>query len=250
MRDGATTTVDVATTMVAAQLEQVVTSATGKPDKVVDAPADVSIVTQEAIATRPSLTIADHIKGVPGVDVSTGGIVQSNIVTRGFNNAFSGTLLTLQDYRFATVPSLRVNVPFLFTSINEDIERIEMVLGPAAALYGPNSSSGVMHIVTRSPFDSPGTTLTLDGGSRAIARGSVRNAGIINPKVAYKISGRGHARRRLALQRSGRADHADAQRPAGEARLRRQSLRDRSATRRAAHRGHGAHHDLRSHARR
>lgn len=189
VRDGATTTVDVVTTQAAVKLEQVVTSATGKPDKVVDAPADVSIVTQEAVASRPSLTIADHVKAMPGVDVSTGGIVQSNIVTRGFNNAFSGTLLTLQDYRFATVPSLRVNVPFLFTSINEDIERIEMVLGPAAALYGPNSSSGVLHIVTRSPFESAGSTLTLDGGSRAIARGSVRNAGIINPKVAYKVSG-------------------------------------------------------------
>jgi iron complex outermembrane receptor protein len=188
VRDGATTTVDLATNPVAVQLEQLTTTATGKPDKAVDAPADVSIITQEKVATTPSLTIADHIKGVPGVDVSTGGIVQSNIVTRGFNNAFSGTLLTLQDYRFATVPSLRVNVPFLFTNINEDIERIEMVLGPAAALYGPNSSAGVMHIVTRSPFESAGSTLTLDGGSRAIARGSFRNAGIINPKAAYKIS--------------------------------------------------------------
>lgn len=189
VRNGQTTTLDVTTTDAAVKLEQVVTSATGKPDKVVDAPADVSIVTQQAVAARPSLTIADHIKAMPGVDVSTGGIVQSNIVTRGFNNAFSGTLLTLQDYRFATVPSLRVNVPFLFTSVNEDIERIEMVLGPSAALYGPNSSSGVMHIVTRSPFDSPGSTVTLDGGSRSVARLSARNAGVINPKVAYKVSG-------------------------------------------------------------
>jgi len=137
-----------------------VTSVTGRPDKVVDAPAGVTIVTQQAVATRPSLTVVDHIKSVPGLDVSTGGIVQSNVVSRGFNNAFSGTLLTLQDYRFATVPSLRVNVPFLFTNINEDIERVEVVLGPAAALYGPNSSSGVMHIVTRSPFESQGTTVT------------------------------------------------------------------------------------------
>ena len=189
VNDNQTTTLDVMTTEAAVKLEQVVTSATGKPDKVVDAPADVSIVTQEAVAARPSLTVADHIKAMPGVDVSTGGIVQSNIVTRGFNNAFSGTLLTLQDYRFATVPSLRVNVPFLFTSVNEDIERVEMVLGPSAALYGPNSSSGVMHIVTRSPFDSPGSTLTLDGGSRAIARLSARNAGVITPKFAYKLSG-------------------------------------------------------------
>ncbi|HEY9228263.1 MAG TPA: carboxypeptidase regulatory-like domain-containing protein, partial [Gemmatimonadaceae bacterium] len=189
VRANQTTTLDLTTTEAAVKLEQVVTSATGKPDKVVDAPADVSIVTQQAVAARPSLTVADHIKTMPGVDVSTGGIVQSNIVTRGFNNAFSGTLLTLQDYRFATVPSLRVNVPFLFTSVNEDIERVEMVLGPAAALYGPNSSSGVLHIVTRSPFDSPGSTLTLDGGSRAIARLSARNAGVINPKFAYKLSG-------------------------------------------------------------
>jgi len=189
VRANQTTTLDVTTTDAAVKLEQIVVSSTGKPDKVVDAPADVSIVTQQAVAARPSLTVADHVKAMPGVDVSTGGIVQSNIVTRGFNNAFSGSLLTLQDYRFATVPSLRVNVPFLFTSVNEDIERVEMVLGPAAALYGPNSSAGVLHIVTRSPFDSPGSTLTLDGGSRAIARLSARNAGVITPKVAYKISG-------------------------------------------------------------
>ena len=181
VRDNQTTSLDITTTDAAFKLEQMVVSSTGKQDRAVDAPADVSIVTLQAVAARPSLTVADHIKAMPGVDVSTGGIVQSNIVTRGFNNAFSGTLLTLQDYRFATVPSLRVNVPFLFTNVNEDIERIEMVLGPAAALYGPNSSSGVMHIVTRSPFDWQGSTLTLDGGSRAIARLSARNAGVINP---------------------------------------------------------------------
>jgi iron complex outermembrane receptor protein len=182
-------TLDISTTPVARQLDQVVTAVTGRADRVVDAPAGVTIVTREAVATRPSLTVVDHIKSVPGIDVSTGGIVQSNVVSRGFNNAFSGTLLTLQDYRFATVPSLRVNVPFLFTSINEDIQRVEVVLGPAAALYGPNSSSGVLHIVTRSPFESEGSTITFDGGSRSIARGSLRNAGVINPKLAYKVSG-------------------------------------------------------------
>src|SRR4029079_2538552 len=98
--------------------------------------------TQQAIATRPSLTVVDHIKAVPGLDVSTGGIVQSNVVSAGSNNACSATLLTLQDYRFATVPSLRVNVPFLFRSINEDIERVEVVLGRAGALYGPQRVSG------------------------------------------------------------------------------------------------------------
>ena len=56
---------------------------------------------------------------------------------------------------------------------DEDIERIEVLLGPASALYGPNSSSGVLHVITKSPFTSQGTTLTVDGGERSIFRGAV-----------------------------------------------------------------------------
>src|SRR6185436_2388303 len=122
--------------------------------------------------TGGSLTTTDHLKGTPGLDISQGGIVQSNVVARGFNNIFSGSMLVLQDYRYAAVPSLRVNVPFLFSGTNEDVERIEVLLGPASALYGPNSSAGVLHIITKSPFTSQGGTLTVDGGSRSILRTS------------------------------------------------------------------------------
>src|SRR6185503_798143 len=123
---------------------------------------------------RPSLTTSDHLKSTPGVDVSQGGIVQSNVVARGFNNAFSGALLMLQDYRFAGVPSLRVNVPLLLTGVGEDIDRMEVLLGPASALYGPNSANGVLHVITKSPFTSRGTTLTVDAGERSILRGAIR----------------------------------------------------------------------------
>ncbi len=125
------------------------------------------------------MTAADQVQGLAGVDVSKGGIAQSNVVARGFNNTFSGSLLMLQDYRFAGVPSLRVNVPLLFTSTNEDIERIEVLLGPASALYGPNSSHGVIHTITKSPFTSQGTMLTVDGGTHSLFRasGSIRRPG-------------------------------------------------------------------------
>ena len=96
--------------------------------------------------------------------------MQANIVSRGFNNAFSTSMLMLQDYRFAGVPSLRVNVPFLFTGTGEDIDRIEVLQGPASALYGPNSGAGVLHVITKSPFSSRGTSISLDGGERSMAR--------------------------------------------------------------------------------
>jgi iron complex outermembrane receptor protein len=171
------------------ELNPVVTVASRREEKALDAPASVSVIEVRDIQERPSVTAADHVQGIAGVDVSKGGIAQSNIVARGFNNAFSGSILTLQDYRFAGVPSLRVNVPLLFTSTNEDIERIEVLLGPASALYGPNSSHGVLHVITKSPFTSQGTMLTVDGGTRSLFRGSARHAGLIGDKFGYKLSG-------------------------------------------------------------
>ena len=192
VRAGQTTTLDFPMAPIAQQLQQVVTTATGvsAPERIQDSPNAISVVSATEMAERPSLTITDHLKSVPGLQISTGGIAQSNIVSRGFNNAFSTQLLTLQDYRYANVPSLRVNVPLLFTGTNEDIDHIEVLQGPAAALYGPNSGNGVLHVITKSPFDSPGTVFTLDGGNQDMIRGSVRNAGIFaNDKLAYKLSG-------------------------------------------------------------
>ncbi|MGQ0767439.1 MAG: TonB-dependent receptor [Gemmatimonadota bacterium] len=186
---GATTNVDFAMTAVVTMLNPEVVTASRRSEKAMDAPASIAVIDVRDIQERPSVTVADHLKGLAGVDISQTGVGQSNIVARGFNNAFSGSILTLQDYRFASVPSLRVNVPILFTTTNEDIERVEVLLGPASALYGPNSANGVMHVITKSPFTSQGTTLTLDGGERSLLRGSFRTAGLFTPSVGYKISG-------------------------------------------------------------
>ena len=107
---------------------------------------------------------------------------------RGFNNVFSGNLLSLVDNRIASVPSLRVNAYTLIPTISEDIEQIEVVSGPGAALYGPNSANGVMHILTRSPFTSQGTTVSVGGGERRILTGSLRHAGVINDTIGYKLT--------------------------------------------------------------
>ena len=101
------------------QLSEVVTTASRGTEKILDAPASISVVSAEQIAERPALTVVDNLRSVPGLDVAQGGLVQSAVVARGFNNVFSGALLTLIDNRFASVPSLRVNVPSLFTAWEE-----------------------------------------------------------------------------------------------------------------------------------
>jgi outer membrane receptor for ferrienterochelin and colicins len=185
-------TLDIAMSEITTRLNEVVTTVTrgATPEKILDAPASISVVNAEQITNVPAVTIADYLKTTPGLSVSTGGMMQSNIVSRGFNNAFSGSMLVLQDYRFSGVPSLRVNVPALFTGTSDDIERIEVVNGPAAALYGPNAADGVLNIITKSPFQSKGTTISVDGGGNAMLQGSFRTANTFGDnKWGYKFSG-------------------------------------------------------------
>lgn len=172
----------------AQQLAEVVSTGTIRTEKVLDAPATISVVGQLQVEERPSPTVTEHMRDLPGIDVASGGLMQANTVARGFNNIFSGSLLTLTDNRFAFVPSLRVNVPYFIPETNEDIERIEVVLGPAAALYGPNTAGGVMHIITKSPFTSTGSTVALETGTQGFFRGSVRTSHILTPWLGVKAS--------------------------------------------------------------
>ena len=169
-------------------LDQNVVSASRRQEKVLEAPASVAIVEAAEIRNRPALSVAEHIRDLPAVDFSQTGLAQSNVVVRGFNNVFSGALLTLTDNRIARVPSLRLNAYNFIPVTNDDIERIEVVLGPGAALYGPNSANGVMHIITRSPFTSAGTNVNVGLGERSVRKVGMRHAGAASDRLGYKIS--------------------------------------------------------------
>jgi len=170
------------------QLNTVAVTGIATEEKINKAPAAISVISQASINEQVSTTAVDQLRSVPGIDITSGGVVQTNVVARGFNNIFSGSLLTLTDNRFNFVPSLHVNVAYMTPTTNEDIERIEVVLGPAAALYGPNASQGVMHVITKSPFTSKGATITMDVGEQNMMRVAGRYAGTVGTKFAYKLS--------------------------------------------------------------
>ncbi len=169
-------------------LDQNVVSASRIQQKAIDAPASVAVVEAPEIRDNPVLTVSDHVKDLAGIDFAQTGLATTNVVARGFNNVFSGTLLILTDNRIARVPSLRINASNFIPVTNDDIERIEVVLGPGSALYGPNSANGVMHVITRSPFVSSGTDVSIGFGERSLRKGSIRHAGTLTPNLGYKVS--------------------------------------------------------------
>lgn len=186
---GRTLQVTIALEPRAVSLDAQVVTASRQGEKVLEAPASVSVIEREAVASQPALTVADHVVTLPGVDVASSGLTQHNVVTRGFNNAGSGQLLVLTDNRYAAVPSLRINAYNFIPLTDFDLERIEVVRGPGAALYGPNTTAGVMHLITRSPFDSRGTTLGFAAGARSLIQVAARHAGALGGSVGFKLSG-------------------------------------------------------------
>ena len=190
VRAGSTTTLDVTMTSQALELNAIVVTASRQAEKNTEAPATTHVVTQTEIAERPAVTVVDHMKAVPGVDIISYGTQSTNVVIRGFNNIFSGGLHALTDNRLAAVPSLQVNLLHFIPAISDDIERIEVVLGPGSALYGPQTANGVLHILTKSPLTSQGTTVTLGAGpEKDVFQGSFRTAHKLSDNFAFKISG-------------------------------------------------------------
>ena len=190
IRAGSTTTLDVTMTSQALELNAIVVSASRRAEKNTEAPATTHVVSETEIAERPAVTLVDHMKAVPGVDVISHGTQATNVVIRGFNNIFSGALHVLTDNRLAGVPSLQVNLLHFVPSISDDLERIEVVLGPGSALYGPQTANGVLHMITKSPLTSEGTTVTLGAGPRKdVFQGSFRTAHKLSDNFAFKISG-------------------------------------------------------------
>ncbi|MFQ5689044.1 MAG: TonB-dependent receptor domain-containing protein [Gemmatimonadota bacterium] len=163
---GKTTSVTVFMMERSYSLNPITVTTSKREEKVLDAPAAVEVVSSRDIAENPSITIADHVIDKAGVDVITTGLQSNYIVARGFNNIFSGAMLTMTDNRIARIPSLRANIAYLNPTTDLDLDRVEIVLGPASALYGPNAANGVLHSITKSPIDDPGASFSIAGGLR------------------------------------------------------------------------------------
>ncbi|WP_179862230.1 TonB-dependent receptor [Longibacter salinarum] len=170
-------------------LEQVVVSASRRQEKILDAPASISVIAREDVEQTVSTSPASAVRRAMSVDVARTGINSRELVLRGFNNAFSGDTYVLSDYREAAVPALDANLFAIMPLPSVDVERVEVVRGPGSALYGPGVANGVVHFFSRDPFGDPSVTVSATGGSRAYAGGEMRAAGHLND-FGFKVTGR------------------------------------------------------------
>mgnify|MGYP001323846553 FL=1 len=162
-----------------------------RKDKITSAPATKEVISSEAISIQSSANLGSYLKGLKGVDYTASGIDSYSISVRGFNSSFSSRLLTLTDGRVANIPALRVVSYNTIPQSQDDIEKMEVILGPATALYGANAHSGVVNIVSKPPSLSEGFNLHFSGtgDDRELRKINGRYAKKISDHISFKISG-------------------------------------------------------------
>ncbi len=183
------TVVDFALGRLPQSLDPIVISATMSRESKFDSPVSTSVVRREDLQDAQAATALDHVRYVPGVDYAAKGVATQTFSSRGPRGVSASSMLLLSDFRFSAVPYLGVNVAQLLPSTHDDIERIEVVRGPGAVMYGPNSRRGVLHVIKRSPLESGESSVSVAAGSRSYTDAAFR---VSQPAgdVGFKISGR------------------------------------------------------------
>ena len=171
-----------------------VTSVSRRAERLSDTAASVYVLTNDDLRRSGASTIPDALRMVPGLHV---GQIDANgwsVSVRGFGGRFANKLLVLVDGQSVYSPLFSgvfwdlVNVPM------EDIERIEVIRGPGATLWGANAVNGVINIITRSASSSQGGAVTAETGTASPAGGSLRYGGHLNANVAYRVDVNGFSR--------------------------------------------------------
>ncbi len=167
--------------------DEVVVSASRILEKIVDAPATISVIKESRIRRSTGINFTSAVKEAKGTDAYRRGIDNVVINARGFMSAYSYRFIMMGDGMNAMLPGASTSSGGLWPIAKEDIQRIEIILGPSSALYGPNAHNGLINVISKHPRQSQGGSFVLGGGSNDIKSMRFRYAGVTGP-LAYKVN--------------------------------------------------------------
>ena len=188
---GQTTRVNKSVDWVLSMAETItVFAASRKTERLVEAPASVTVIGEEQIATiAASGQLPKLVENAPGVDFSQSGIYDINFNARGFNSSLNRRILTLIDGRDPAIPFLGAQEWAAVSFPMDELSSVELVRGPGSALYGPNAYNGVLNMTTKQPRFSQGGKLTITAGELGTGRADARFAGALGNDTFYRVLG-------------------------------------------------------------
>ncbi len=158
-------------------MDMEVTSVSKREEKASQTAAALYVITQEDIRRSGLQSVPELLRPVPGLQVAQSGSQNWAITSRGFDSQFSNKLLVLVDGRTVYNPVFSGVAWDVQNMILEDIQRIEVIRGPGATLWGANAVNGVINIITKSAKDTQGTLVTAATGTQERVSGAARYGG-------------------------------------------------------------------------
>lgn len=168
--------------------EAVVVTASKKPEKRMEAPSTIEVLTEDDLSRSAATTFSGALAQVKGIDFANGGINLQKISTRGFSSSFNSRMLFMVDGRLSTLPGAGLPQGGLAPVSGLDIKSMELILGPAGALYGSNTTAGVLNILTKDPWDESGYSASVKGGQQSLINARIRFAQAYGP-WGWKLTG-------------------------------------------------------------
>ncbi|MDH5525835.1 MAG: TonB-dependent receptor [Nitrospirota bacterium] len=167
-------------------MEIEVVSPMKKASRLADVPAAVFVITRDDIRRSGASTLPDLLRMVPGLHVARIAPNSWVVSARGFSDRWTNKLLVLMDGRPLYTPLFSGVFWDVQDTLFEDIERIEIIRGPGATLWGANAVNGVINIITASAHDSRGQYVSASGGTIDRARLAARQGGAVGHDGSYR----------------------------------------------------------------
>jgi len=167
--------------------EETVSIASRYEQPISQAPSNVYVITDEDIRISGATDIPTLLRRIPGMEVMQTSGADFNVSVRGDNQTNANKLLVMVDGR-SIYNDLQGTINWKLLPVTlPEIKRIEVLKGPASAVWGFNAFDGVINIITKSPEEMKGTTLQFGGGSYGTIMASAIQAGTVD-KFGYRLS--------------------------------------------------------------
>ncbi|MES2071978.1 MAG: TonB-dependent receptor [Pseudomonadota bacterium] len=166
-----------------------ITSVSKKAERLAGAPASVFVITNEDIRRSGASSLPEALRLAPNLQIARVDARNYAITARGFNSVFENKLLVLIDGRTVYSPFFSGVFWDAQDVVLEDIERIEVISGAGATLWGANAVNGVINIITRSAKDTQGSLLAA-GASEHESNGALRYGGKLENGAYYRVYGK------------------------------------------------------------
>jgi iron complex outermembrane recepter protein len=166
-----------------------VTSVSKKEERLNDAAAAVFVLSNDDLRRSGATSIAEALHLVPGLTVGQINASQWAISSRGFNDQYANKLLVMVDGRAVYTPTLAGVYWDLQQPMLEDVDRIEVIRGPGATVWGANAVNGVINVVSKSARDTQGGLVYGSGGNVHLTMDGSRYGGRIGKDTYYRVFG-------------------------------------------------------------